>query len=100
MSTKKTKSTNKGGRPKGSKNLDYRVVAEIPPACPHCDKYELEQIGGNVRRIDYAGRTPDGREYSRKEIRRMKCKNCGRHCMKHTYYEKKSQDPAKTGDSS
>ena len=97
MSTKKK---NKGGRPKGSKNLDYGVVAEIPPGCPYCDKYELEQIGGNVRRIDYAGRMVDGREYSRKEIRRMVCKDCGRHCMKHTYYKNDIPDPSKTGDSS
>ena len=63
------------------------IVAEIPPACPYCDKYELESTGKDIQKLTIAGKLPDGREYSRKESRRMKCKACGRHCFKHTFYQ-------------
>jgi hypothetical protein len=84
MSTKKTK---KSGRRDQVTTSRDRIVAEIPPACPYCDKYELESTGRDIQKLTIAGKLPDGRKYYRKESRRMKCKACGRHCFKHTFYQ-------------
>ncbi len=75
------------GRPKGAKNRDYSaVVAEIPAACPYCGGHNLQPVGDRVQRIEYAGRTIAGDAYQRKEVRRCKCGDCERFCMKHSYF--------------
>lgn len=76
----------KKGRPRGSKNRDFNaVVAEVPPTCVHCGSENHRVLPGNLRRMEQAGKLPDGREYSAIEWRRMQCNDCQGVFMKKRY---------------
>jgi hypothetical protein len=58
--------------------VDDRLPVSLvePSACKACGSIERESYF-NVRRLDYAGTTPDGRPYTQVVWRRTRCTACG-----------------------
>jgi hypothetical protein len=78
---------NKGGRPKGAKSTPIAgVVSEAPPGCPHCGGHEAVRVKGSVTVRGGDGYHPRYGPFSRRETRRMECRECGGVYLKTTYY--------------
>lgn len=69
---------NRGGRPPGSKNIEYMPVVEVPPACTRCKLTEFETIG-KAPIIKQLSGTRDGHEYNRIVWTDKRCTGCGQH---------------------
>ena len=76
------------GRPKGAKNIERPIAIAIPAACPQaqggCGSTDAE-ILRIATVIDHAGILPNGQEYDRITVKRVRCRACGVHYLIRLY---------------
>lgn len=69
-------------RPPGSKNLEYRYVRFVPASCGWCESTRVRVM--ETETLNEHG-TYEGRRFTRRVWRRVRCVVCGQVTVNHGY---------------